>query len=371
MYCLTHSSGLPEGWRLQQKLVSGVLCVIYGFRRDVRSALFGDCMHRRMAVSYTRFGTTYRSQLQGSSNHLTIWPLKTEAIGCPETSVRNYQLMLPKIPKERRSCSKSVENKKVCALVPTELCLCALYSYMCRGSSVSIVSRLRPERPRNVDSCSGEGRLYSPHSGSVPHPASHPFGPRGSFLVLNIAEYLTTKFTQVPRLRKNRPVYPLSHASSWYGAKLNIRVEGSLAVSFSNIWFFLRLRLRAISSVSTGRRICPSVLWWSNLDLCTHSVQEKTARLYQLHSSAFFIPLQPGIYVIPTANISRLHDEENPIIFVQGNNRFLFTSLTKCVILWRLICNFSIRRVEHISWTFGNNLDSAHLQQFCYHLVEY
>jgi len=121
MYCLTHSNWLPEGWRLQQKLVLGVLCVSLGFRRDVRSAPSGDFMRRRMAVSCRRFGTTYRSQLQGSSNHFTIWPLKMEPIGCPETSVRNYQLMLRKISKERKSCSKSVENEKVCATVPTEL----------------------------------------------------------------------------------------------------------------------------------------------------------------------------------------------------------------------------------------------------------
>jgi hypothetical protein len=36
-----------------------------------------------------------------------------------------------------------------------------------------------------------------------------------------------------------------------------------------------------------------------------------------------FIPLKFGIYVIPTADTLRLHDEDNPIIFVQGNNRFL------------------------------------------------
>ena len=128
--------------------------------------------------------------------------------------------------------------KRCVHLYRLNLCLCALYSYMCWGSSVSIVYRLRAERPREVDSCLGEGRLYSPHFSFVPHPASHPIGPRGSFPVLNIAEYLATKFNQVPRLRMHRPVYPLSHTSSWYAAELNIRVEGSLAVSFSNIWFF-------------------------------------------------------------------------------------------------------------------------------------
>ena len=49
-------------------------------------------MERRMVVSYRRFGTTYRSHLQGMG-----------PIGCPETSVRNYHSTLRKITKELRS----------------------------------------------------------------------------------------------------------------------------------------------------------------------------------------------------------------------------------------------------------------------------
>ena len=104
----------------------------------------------------------------------------------------------------------------------------------------------------------GEGHLYSSHSASVPHPAPHPIGARGGFPVLNIIAYLTTKFNQVQRLRMHRPVYPLSHTSSWYGAKLSVRVNLKLAF---RIFGFSEARLRAISSDSTGRRMCRSVLW--------------------------------------------------------------------------------------------------------------
>ena len=51
---------------------------------------------RRLAViSYRRFGTTYRSHLQG--------PLKMGPISCPETSVRNYHYLLRNSPEERSS----------------------------------------------------------------------------------------------------------------------------------------------------------------------------------------------------------------------------------------------------------------------------
>jgi len=97
----------------------------------VGSALFGDFMQRRMVVSCRRFGTTHQSQLEGSNSSLTIWPLKMGPIGCPETSVRNYQLLLRKILKGLKSCSKSIEDKKVCTLVPTELVfMCYIFVYV-------------------------------------------------------------------------------------------------------------------------------------------------------------------------------------------------------------------------------------------------
>ena len=48
-------------------------------------------------VSYWRFGTKYRSHLQGSSSPKKLWPLKMGQIGCPATSVpkRRSQSRLP------------------------------------------------------------------------------------------------------------------------------------------------------------------------------------------------------------------------------------------------------------------------------------
>jgi hypothetical protein len=57
----------------------------------------------RSVVIYRRFGTTYQSHLQALSSLRTAWPLKMGLIGCPETSVNNYQSTLCNIPKEWRS----------------------------------------------------------------------------------------------------------------------------------------------------------------------------------------------------------------------------------------------------------------------------
>ena len=48
-------------------------------------------MQRRLVVDYRRLVSAYRSHIQGSS------------IGCPETSVANYQYKLRNIPEERKS----------------------------------------------------------------------------------------------------------------------------------------------------------------------------------------------------------------------------------------------------------------------------
>jgi hypothetical protein len=63
----------------------------------MRSALFWDVMQRRVIILDRCFGTNYRSHLQGSR------PLKMRPIGCPETSVKDYQSTLCNIPEERRS----------------------------------------------------------------------------------------------------------------------------------------------------------------------------------------------------------------------------------------------------------------------------
>jgi hypothetical protein len=63
---------------------------------DLRS--FG-ITQRRVAILYRRFGTKYRSHLQGSwtSRALKIGPTR-----CPETTVKDYHSTLRNIPKERR-----------------------------------------------------------------------------------------------------------------------------------------------------------------------------------------------------------------------------------------------------------------------------
>ena len=242
-------------------------------------------------------------------------------------------------------------------------------SYMCRGSSVSMVSRLRAERPRNVDSCSGEGRLYSTHSDSVLHPAPHPIGPRGSFPVLNIAEYLITKFNQVPRLRIHHPVYLLSHTSSCYGAKLNISVEGSLAVNFSNNWFYWGSDWGPFLQFRHGVE-CVAVFSGDQIWICVCIV----CRRKQQDCISFTAVL----YTFATWNLCNSYSKHTAPswrrqsdYFCSGKKSLFITSRTKYIMLWRLICNFSIRQVEHITWAFGNDLDSAHLQQFCYLLAEY
>ena len=65
----------------------------------MRSAPFCDFTQRRMVVCYRRFGTTYRSHLQGSSSPNT---LKIGPIVCTETSVTHYCSTLRKIPEQRR-----------------------------------------------------------------------------------------------------------------------------------------------------------------------------------------------------------------------------------------------------------------------------
>jgi len=62
------------------------------------SALFRDCGLRRIVVSYRRSGTAYLFHLPG----LSIWPWQMEPIGCPETSILNYNSTLCKFPKERK-----------------------------------------------------------------------------------------------------------------------------------------------------------------------------------------------------------------------------------------------------------------------------
>jgi hypothetical protein len=69
----------------------------------LRSLLYWDVTQRKLVVSHRRFGTTYRSHLQGPQSKKTAWPLKTIPTGCPETAVTYYPSTLRNIPDERRS----------------------------------------------------------------------------------------------------------------------------------------------------------------------------------------------------------------------------------------------------------------------------
>jgi hypothetical protein len=73
-----------------------------------RSALFWDIMQRIVVIPCRRFGTTYRSLIQGR-------PLMGP-IGCPESSVRIYQCALRDILEERNShllCNGSLKSRNV------------------------------------------------------------------------------------------------------------------------------------------------------------------------------------------------------------------------------------------------------------------
>jgi hypothetical protein len=67
-----------------------------------RSVLFLDVTQCWMVVLYRRFGTSYLSHLQRPFSSWTSWPLKMGPIGCPETSVQNYQSTLRNIADARR-----------------------------------------------------------------------------------------------------------------------------------------------------------------------------------------------------------------------------------------------------------------------------
>jgi hypothetical protein len=68
-----------------------------------RSELFWGITRAPAVIVYRRFGTTYRSHLQGSRGFSNSWPLKMGTIRCPETSVNNYHSTPRNIPEERRS----------------------------------------------------------------------------------------------------------------------------------------------------------------------------------------------------------------------------------------------------------------------------
>jgi hypothetical protein len=102
MPCMEHLWWYGQCWHC----ITGHLRTRSNFRNEdilMRSSLLWNVMLRRLAVSYRRFGTTYRSHLQGSSCPKTAWRLKMGPTCCPETSVNSYKSTQRNIPEERSS----------------------------------------------------------------------------------------------------------------------------------------------------------------------------------------------------------------------------------------------------------------------------
>jgi hypothetical protein len=97
----------PENW-YSFYFRAGNVCAWFqvSVAKYLRSMLFWD-ITQSVVLIYRRFGTTYRSHLQGSriqrEKRLDSWPFKTGSIGCPETSLRNYHFTLRNNPEERSS----------------------------------------------------------------------------------------------------------------------------------------------------------------------------------------------------------------------------------------------------------------------------
>ena len=77
-----------------QQSSADCLKMTYALRQVIRTALFWSITQWVMIISYRRFGTIYWPSLP---------PLKMWQIGCPETSVRNYNYSLCIRPEERSS----------------------------------------------------------------------------------------------------------------------------------------------------------------------------------------------------------------------------------------------------------------------------
>ena len=84
------------------RIVEKIQGVISGFRRKVDElcALLG-CLYRVVVIPCRRFGTTYRSHLQGSINPTRLLdPRRRDQIDRPETSARNYHHTLRNMSEE-------------------------------------------------------------------------------------------------------------------------------------------------------------------------------------------------------------------------------------------------------------------------------
>jgi hypothetical protein len=83
----------------------------------MRTALFWVVTQSIAAISYKRYGKTYRSRLQRSINlrmkrfFFDVLTFEMWLIGCPETSVSNSHYTLRNIPEQRRSEVVYVEGE--------------------------------------------------------------------------------------------------------------------------------------------------------------------------------------------------------------------------------------------------------------------
>ena len=86
----------------------------------MRTAFLWAITQRVVVIAYRRFGTTCRSQLQGSTlKDILSWPLKMEPIYCAETSVRNCRYSLRHNSEERSSRilrGGSLNSSNICHL---------------------------------------------------------------------------------------------------------------------------------------------------------------------------------------------------------------------------------------------------------------
>jgi len=68
---------------------------------NLKTAFFRVITQRVVVISHRRFGTTYRSHLQGSRIFFYFLPFKMLPTSCPETSVKNYHHSLRNNSEER------------------------------------------------------------------------------------------------------------------------------------------------------------------------------------------------------------------------------------------------------------------------------
>ena len=79
-----------EFWKKAQYMTRKKIPINNAVIQWPRTALFCTTTQRVLVIYNRHFGTTCRSDPQGSRLFFNSWTLKMGPIGCPETSVRNY-----------------------------------------------------------------------------------------------------------------------------------------------------------------------------------------------------------------------------------------------------------------------------------------